>query len=219
MLTTRTETTERNLVPYFELLRMMHEHLCPKQVLGVRMGLLAAELLRLEFPVSGKRLFTFVETDGCFVDGVSVVTDCAVGHRTLRVLDYGKVAATFVDIDTNRAIRIRPHLESRTRAFEYAPHASDKWHAQLKGYQVMPDAELFEWKPVTLTVDLTAILSKHGHRVVCAECGEDVINEREVVAEGKVVCRSCAGETFQSFGDHPDLTFLRSMSGRDFPAS
>ncbi|MBI3914870.1 MAG: TraR/DksA C4-type zinc finger protein [Chloroflexi bacterium] len=188
----RTTSTESTLSPYFELLKMMHDHLCPKQVLGVRMGLLAVQLLRLELPVRGKRLFAFVETDGCFVDGVSVVTDCAVGHRTLRVIDYGKVAATFVDVDTDRALRIRPHRATRARALEYALGAPDRWHAQLAAYQIMPDEELFEWMPVELTVDLQVIISQHGHRAVCAECGEDVINEREVRRSGRILCRSCA---------------------------
>ncbi len=192
----RTASTESPLSPHFDLLSRMHDHLCPKQVLGVRMGLLAVKLLGLELPVRGKRLFAFVETDGCFVDGVAVVTDCTVGHRTLRVIDFGKVAATFVDIDTLRAVRVRPHPESRTRAWEYAPDAVDKWHAQLAAYQMMPDQELFGWESVTLTVDLQGMLSQHGHRVICVECGEDIINAREVQVEGQILCKSCAGEGY-----------------------
>ncbi|MBI3912688.1 MAG: TraR/DksA C4-type zinc finger protein [Chloroflexi bacterium] len=174
----------------------MHDHLCPKQVLGVRMGLCAVKLLGLDLPVLGKRLYAFVETDGCFVDGLTVTTDCAIGHRTLRVMDYGKVAACFVDIDTGKTIRIRPHRAARLRALEYAPDATDRWHAQLAAYQVMPDEELFEWKSVALTVDLPAMLSQHGHRVICAECGEDIINEREILGDGQTLCRSCAGQSY-----------------------
>ena len=86
----------------------MHHHLCPRQVLGARLGLLAGAELGLSLPQSDKRLLTIVETDGCFVDGVSVATGCTVGHRTLRVEDYGKVAATCIDTQTGRALRLAP---------------------------------------------------------------------------------------------------------------
>ena len=94
----------------------MHKHLCPRQVLGVRMGQYAGELLRLELPQQDKRLYTFVETDGCFVDGVTVATGCSVGHRTLRLMDQGKVAATFVDMRSGKAVRIWPDAQCRARA-------------------------------------------------------------------------------------------------------
>jgi formylmethanofuran dehydrogenase subunit E len=169
-----------------------HDHLCPRQVLGVRMGMYAGELLELDLPQSDKRVFAFVETDGCLIDGITVATGCAVGHRTMRVMDYGKSAATFVDTLTERAIRIAPSRESRTRAFAYAPHAPDKWHAQLEAYQVMPNAELLSVQEVTLNVSLAAIISRHGMRVVCEQCGEDVINEREIYRAARVLCRACA---------------------------
>lgn len=91
----------------------LHHHLCPRQVLGVRMGLLAGRELGLDLPQTGKRLLTIIETDGCFADGVSVATGCWVGHRTLRVEDYGKVAATFVDTDCRQSVRIVPHPGAR----------------------------------------------------------------------------------------------------------
>lgn len=167
-------------------------HLCPRQVLGVRMGMYAGELLGLALPQADKRLYTFVEMDGCLIDGIAVATGCAVGRRTMRVLDYGKCAATFVDTLTEGAIRIAPTRASRPRAWEYAPDAPDRWHAQLAAYPVMPATELFVAQPVTLTVSLQQIISRHGHRVVCEQCGEDVINEREVRVNGRIVCRACA---------------------------
>jgi len=169
-----------------------HNHLCPRQVLGVRMGMYAAELFQLDLPQHDKRLYAFVETDGCLIDGIVAATGCAVGNRTMRVMDYGKSAATFVDTQTERAIRITPTRESRARALAYAPDAPDRWHAQLAAYQIMPAAELFVAQAVTLTVSLKQIISQHGHRVVCERCGEDVINEREVRVEGETLCRACA---------------------------
>lgn len=81
-----------------------HHRTCPRQVLGARVGMLAASLLDLDLPQSGKQLLAITETDGCFVDGVSAATGCYVGRRTLRVEDFGKAAATFVDTRLERAI-------------------------------------------------------------------------------------------------------------------
>lgn len=172
--------------------------LCPRQVLGVRIGIYAAELFAFHLPQTDKRLFAFVETDGCLVDGITVATNCSVGSRTMRVMDYGKAAVTFVDTVSNRAIRITPRRDSRRRALEYAPNEPDRWHAQLAAYQIMPAEELLLAQDVHLTVSLSAIVSQHGHRVVCAECGEDIINEREVCRDGLVLCRACAGDSYYS---------------------
>ncbi|NLE52215.1 MAG: formylmethanofuran dehydrogenase, partial [Chloroflexi bacterium] len=111
-----------------------HQHLCPRQVLGVRMGVLAGRWLGLDVPRRDKRLLTFVETDGCAADGISAATGCWVGRRTLRVIDFGKVAATFVDTQTGCAVRIVPAPDSRTRAWAYAPDAQNTWQANLIGY-------------------------------------------------------------------------------------
>ncbi len=187
-----------------------HRHrLCPRQVLGVRMGLYAGELLDLELPRQDKRLFAFVETDGCLTDGIAAATSCALGSRTMRLIDYGKSAATLVDTVSNRAIRIWPRPEARANAWRYAPDAPDRWHAQLVAYQMMPTAELLCAQTVSLNVSLEAIISQHGRRVVCARCGEDIANEREVQLEGESLCRSCAGDAYYSLavdgGGHEDV--------------
>ncbi|MCZ7541531.1 MAG: FmdE family protein [Anaerolineae bacterium] len=174
----------------------LHRHLCPRQVLGVRMGLLGGCWLGLTVPRDDKRLLVFVETDGCAADGVAVATGCRVGGRTLRVVDFGKVAATFVDTRTGRAVRIAPSPASRERAWTYAPDARSRWHAQLAGYQRMPDEELLIAQDVVLTASLEKLLSKPGCRVNCQICGEEIINEREVAREGMILCRACAGEGY-----------------------
>ena len=192
-----------------------HDHLCPRQVLGVRMGMYAAELFQLDLPQSDKRLFAFVETDGCLIDGIVAATGCAVGNRTMRVMDYGKSAATFVDTQTDRAIRITPTRESRAVARVYAPDAPDRWHAQLAAYQVMPANELFAAQAVTLTVSLKQIISQHGHRVVCERCGEDIINEREVRVDGEVLCYPCAlGRYYQPTENRPQTQELSKFLNR-----
>jgi formylmethanofuran dehydrogenase subunit E len=173
-----------------------HKHLCPRQVLGARMGLYGAQLLGLDVPHSAKRLLVIIETDGCFADGIAAATGCSIGARTLRVIDHGKVAAVFVDTSINRAVRIAPHLQARQRAAECVPWAQSKWHAQLEAYQIMPDEDLFTVQPVELTTTLAQLLSKPGRKAICAACGEEIINEREVVRDEQTVCRACAGDTY-----------------------
>lgn len=174
----------------------LHRHLCPRQVLGARMGMYAAELLDLSLPQTNKRLLTFVETDGCFADGVSVATGCWLGRRTLRLIDYGKVAATFVDTQTGRAVRVRPGPRVRELAAVYAPDERTRWHTYLQAYQVMPTAELLAWAEVQVTLDVKRLISKAGARVACLVCGEEIINEREVVRGEETLCRACAGESY-----------------------
>jgi formylmethanofuran dehydrogenase subunit E len=169
----------------------MHKHLCPRQILGVRMGVYAGELLNLELPQRDKRLYAFVETDGCFTDGVAAATGCSVGHRTLRLFDYGKVAASFVDTKTGNAIRIWPNPQCRTRAANYAPTAPNRWQAQLEAYQIMPAEELLSSCGIELRIDLEALIARPGIRVNCDSCGEEILNQREVILDGKPLCRGC----------------------------
>ena len=169
-----------------------HKHLCPRQVLGARMGMYAGELLSLELPQTNKRLLTFVETDGCFADGVSAATGCYLGRRTMRLIDYGKVAATFVDTKTLKAVRIAPRTTSRQLACEIKPFARSRWHAQLEAYQEIPFEQLLSAQFVEMSLDIKAIVSKPSVRVSCEKCAEEIINEREVVLDGQVLCRSCA---------------------------
>lgn len=180
-----------------------HKHLCPRQVLGVRIGLRGLRELELSgcdsrhrFANKGKRLLTIVETDGCGLDGIAVATDCEVGRRTLRVLDYGKVAATLVDTRSGHAVRVSPSAASRALARDYAPEAPSHWHAYLSAYQIIPDQELLHVQEVALMQTVEEIVSRPGARAVCANCGEEVINEREVIVNGSALCRTCAGDTY-----------------------
>ena len=174
----------------------MHKHLCPRQVLGVRMGLYAARLLAVEVPQSHKRLIAFVESDDCFADGVSVATGCTLGHRTMRLVDYGKVAVTLVDTGIGRALRLFPRADVRQRAAAEAPATTNRWKAQFEAYQRLGDEEMFQVLEVALNLNVQAIVGKPGMRVNCAECGEEILNQREVVRGGQVLCQSCAGESY-----------------------
>lgn len=186
----------------------LHHHLCPRQVLGVRMGLAGADALGLAAPRSDKRLVVFMETDGCGADGVSVASGCWVGRRTMRIFDYGKMAATFVDTHSGKAARVAPRPGIREAAWRYAPTAPDRWTAQLKGYELMPAAELLRVQPMTLTIDLKCLLSRPGRRVNCEACGEEVMNEREVIREGMTLCRACAGQSYYRLMPESNLLLL-----------
>jgi formylmethanofuran dehydrogenase subunit E len=184
-----------------------HSHLCPRQVLGVRAGLAGTTALGLDVPRCDKRLLVILETDGCFADGVEVVTGTTIGHRTLRVEDYGKAAATFVDTQNERALRLSPCRDVRQKAWQYAPGENRHYFAQLTAYQCMPEEELFELNEVRLTPPVEAILSIAGLRTECARCGEEIINQREIIQEGQTLCRACAGhgyyEIIVDFRSHP----------------
>ncbi len=186
-----------DLTKYLLETSALHKHLCPRQVLGVRMGMYAAQLSGLKLPQTDKRLFVFVETDGCFTDGVAVATGCGLGHRTMRLVDYGKVAATFVDTHTGEATRIIPNPLARANADCNAPDAPSPWHAQLVAYQSMSDSELLVARQVKLTVDMDALISRPGLRVICDRCAEEIMNGREIAVMGQTLCKACAGrETY-----------------------
>lgn len=174
-----------------------HRHLCPRQVLGVRMGLLAGELLGIEVPQESKRLLAIIETDGCAADGISVSTGCWVGRRTLRVEDQGKISATFVDTKLERAIRIAPRSAIRELAKCYAPEAKNRWESYLIGYRRIPLDQLFSTSGVTLNRSVKEILSRPSSKAICGQCGEEIINEREVeISDGTTLCAHCAGSGY-----------------------
>ncbi len=206
------ESKMKSLDLLLEETAALHPHLCPRQVLGVRMGMYAAILLGLDLPQTDKQLLTIVETDGCFLDGIAVATGCRTGRRSMRIEDYGKAAATFVDTVSGKAVRIVPARASRQLALEYAPEAEDKWHAMLIGYQHIPDADLFSYQFVHLTVSLDQLISRPGRRVNCEECGEEIINAREIRSGGQILCKSCAGESYYTDGaDVPDSNIPLSI--------
>lgn len=189
-----------------------HSHLCPRQVLGVRMGLLGIKRLELADTDLSRRLLVIMETDGCAADGVAAATGCTVGNRKLRILDYGKVAATFVDLNCNAAARITPKAGIRNFARSWAPEAKNRWHAQLEAYQIMPDGQLFNCQWVNLTISLERLLSKPVYRVDCQACGEEIINQREVVLGEKILCQACAGPSYYSNRNFNELELPETRS-------
>lgn len=185
-----------NLQPLLEKSARDHAHLCPRQILGVRLGLAGISALGFETPPDKKQLLIITETDGCFADGLSASTNCTVGHRTLRVEDYGKVAATFVDTKSGIAVRVAPVTDIRQRAYLFAPNETRHYFAQMQAYQIMPDDEMFTITEVQLATSIEAIVSRPGVRVDCDVCGEEIMNEREVKQNGLTLCCACAGNPY-----------------------
>lgn len=192
-----------------------HSHLCPRQILGVRIGLAGMNTFGFSEPPVNKQMLAISETDGCFVDGITASTGCAVGHRTLRVEDYGKVAATFVDTRTGRAVRVAPRLDIREQACSFAPEESRHYFAQMQAYQTMPDREMLTFQEVTLNTPIEKIVSRPGLRVNCDVCGEEIMNEREILCNGLTLCRICAeGGYFQPVHIQDVINILPTVETR-----
>ena len=182
-----------------------HSHLCPRQVLGVRIALAGLRMLEIDPTTNRVRaLLVISETDGCFVDGIEVTARVSVGHRTLKIEDYGKIAATFVDVRSGRGVRLCPVPGVRELAISYYPEQR-AYFAQLKAYQIIPDRQLLRAEWITLTRDLLQIVGTPRQRAYCIRCGEEIINGREVQENGMPTCMACAGPTYYRAGEAATL--------------
>ncbi|HKD02989.1 MAG TPA: FmdE family protein [Terriglobales bacterium] len=172
-----------------------HGHLCAGQVLGVRMAMLGLVKLGIDDPhgKDRKRLVTFVEIDRCATDAVAVVTGCRLGKRALKFRDWGKMAATFVDVSTGRAIRIAAKESSKALAREMYPEVEIKNQQQMLAYRALPDEDLFSTQWVKVELPPEEFPGYKGERIVCDACGEGINFRREVHRQGKTLCQSCAG--------------------------
>jgi formylmethanofuran dehydrogenase subunit E len=175
-----------------------HGHLCAGQVLGVRLAMLGLEKLGIEDPrgKDRKRLVTFVEIDRCATDAVAVVTGCRLGKRALKFRDWGKVAATFVDVSNGKAVRIVARESSKALARQMHPEIESKNQQQMLAYREMKDQDLFDVQWVKVELPPEEFPGYKGERIVCEQCGEGINFKREIRKDGKVLCRSCAGERY-----------------------
>ena len=188
----------KTLDEYLKLAEVAHGHLCAGQVLGVRMAMLGLRELGIDDPIAErKRIVTYVEIDRCLTDAVALVANCRLGKRALKVRDWGKVAATFVDLKTGRALRIAAKESSKQAAREMFPEM-EKDPGQQKAYAQLSDEVLFDQKWVKVDVKLEDLPGFKGPRVVCDACGEGINFKREVLQSGRTLCRSCAGDAYYS---------------------
>jgi formylmethanofuran dehydrogenase subunit E len=183
--------------PFDELLAMAeaaHGHLCAGQILGVRMAMLGCGRLGIDEPRGRdrKRLVTFVEIDRCATDAIGVVTGCRLGKRALKFRDWGKMAATFIDLPSDRALRIAARESSKDLARALYPGIENKNQQQMLAYRELSDADLFTEEWVRVTLPPKEFPGYKGDRLACAGCGEGINYDRFVERDGQRLCLACA---------------------------
>jgi formylmethanofuran dehydrogenase subunit E len=188
----------KTLDQYLADAEQAHGHLCAGQILGVRLAMLGLEKLGIEDPrgKDRKRLVTFVEIDRCATDAIAVVTGCRLGKRALKFRDWGKLAATFVDLESGKAVRIAARESSKALAREMHPEIENKNQQQMLAYREMREADLFDVQDVKVEIAPEEFPGFKGERIVCEQCGEGINFRREVVRAGRILCRGCAGENY-----------------------
>jgi formylmethanofuran dehydrogenase subunit E len=184
--------------PFRELLETSaaaHGHLCPGQVAGVRMAILGCRLIGLDEPARRdqiKKLIVYVEMDRCTADAVAHVTGVKLGRRSLKFVDYGIMAATFLNLESGKAFRVVSTEEARELAAVYAPEVSGTSRQQLAAYCRMPDSVLFRVQQVRVPIKPVDLPGPTRRKTPCSRCGQVVRDGREVIRDGDVVCRPCA---------------------------
>jgi formylmethanofuran dehydrogenase subunit E len=190
-----------------------HGHLCPGQVVGVRMAMLGCRLIGLDEPTridQIKKLVVFVEMDRCTGDAVAFVTGVKLGRRSLKFMDYGIMAATFVNLETNMAFRVISTEEARDLAPVYAPEIPEKYPRQLEAYKRMPDSVLFRVQKVRVDMNEYDLPGPTRKRVSCSRCGQVVRDNRELVQNGYILCKPCAQGAYFSEAEEiiwPDMNW------------
>lgn len=176
----------------------IHGHICAGQILGVRMSMLGLSLIGIREPKGAdrKKLYVIVEIDRCATDAIQSVTGCSLGKRSMKWLDHGVMAASFVNLDTRTAVRITALEEARDRSNTYCSAITDKYARQLEAYKVMPDDELFRIERVVVDIPPEDLPGRPVRRVQCQLCSDWVQDNRDVTADGRTLCRSCAGRRY-----------------------
>lgn len=171
-----------------------HGHMCPGQILGVRMAMLGLKRLGIDDPhgVDRKRLITYIEIDRCATDAIGMVTGCRLGRRSLKFRDWGKMAATFVDLESGRAIRVVALENSRELAEKNYGQIAGKKAQQMAAYRDLPDEQLFQEQWVCVEPNPSELPGFKGERFLCSQCGEGVNFGRYEVVNGEKLCLACA---------------------------
>ena len=196
-----------------------HGHLCAGQLLGVRMALLGCDSLGIDDPRGSDRrkLIVWVEIDRCMTDAVSAVTGTRLGKRTLKFLDYGKVAATFLNVDTGNAVRIAARESARDLADRMHPEIEDKKLRQMITYREASEADLFSTSAVDVSLNEMDLPGHPRSRVICDECGEGINDGRELsTVDQGIVCQTCAFGAYYQMKSEPILYIGQRSSSADY---
>lgn len=172
----------------------VHGHICAGQVIGVRMSILGLSLIGIQDPkgLDRKKLYVIVEIDRCATDAIQSVTGCSLGKRSMHWLDYGVMAATFVNLANEKAVRITALEEAREISKKYCSEIQDKYKRQLEAYKIMKEDELFRVQKVKVNIPEENMPGRPLKRVQCEGCGDWVQDKRDVSVEGQILCRQCA---------------------------
>jgi formylmethanofuran dehydrogenase subunit E len=198
-----------------------HGHLCPGQVVGVRMAMLGCKLIGLDEPTRRdqiKKLIVYVEMDRCAADAVAHVTGVKLGRRSLKFVDYGIMAATFVNLATGLAYRVISTEDARSLASAYAPEIEPKYPQQLEAYKRMPDSVLFRVQQVDALISEFDMPGPTRRKVICDQCGQVVRDHREVIKDGRSLCRPCAGMVYFTNAREitwPDMNWTPGATSQD----
>ncbi len=190
--------------PFKELLAASaeeHGHLCPGQVVGVRMAMLGCRLIGLDEPTSHdqiKKLIVFVELDRCTADAVAHVTGAKLGRRSLKFMDYGIMAGTFLNLETGVSYRVISTEEARSLAHVFAPAVEGRHARQLEAYKRMPDSVLFRVQRVDVQLQDQDFPGPSRYKAVCARCGQVIRDRREIKENGEILCRPCTDDCYFS---------------------
>ena len=157
------------------------------------MAMIGCREVDIEEPRGCKKLIVCVEMDRCATDAIQAVTGCSLGRRTLKFFDYGKMAATFVNLEMHKAVRVVARDDARTLASAYCPDAPSPHEAQKKAYGIMPERALFSLQPVSPNIVEENLPGFRGPRVYCDSCGEGINFRREIHTAGRTLCIPCAG--------------------------
>jgi len=183
----------RNFPTLLEKAVAFHGHLCGGQLIGVRMAMLGLREIGINDPLGEdrKKLIVFVEIDRCATDAIMTVTGCRIGRRNMKVIDNGKMAATFINTETGKAVRIVSLADARQKAEKRYPELP-AGEAQKKAYQEMADSDLFSVQDVAIRLPPEDLPDRPLGKEVCNVCGETILDCREVRRGDTVLCRTCA---------------------------
>jgi formylmethanofuran dehydrogenase subunit E len=176
--------------------RDFHGEVCPGIVMGTRIAMAGLRELGMDPFQRNRDLMVYVEIDRCMADAVQAVTGITMGHRTLKYKDYGKFAATFVDLSTNKAVRVSVAEDPRRDPGEpsrkpVGPPAESNMKDMVEKLSRVPEEELLIIEEVKVDVPEQDIPGFPKYRAYCEECGDRVLDRREIIVEGRTLCRAC----------------------------
>lgn len=158
-----------------------HGHVCAGIESGTRMAICGLQRIGIGDPKGAdrKKLIVFVEIDRCATDAIMSVTGCRPGKRTMKIMDYGKMAATFINLESGKAVRVI----SKARK-----------EGEMPNFVVAADEELFSITDVEVPLRPEDLPGRPVRTALCDSCGEKILDGRETEYQGKTVCKPCLNQ-------------------------